>query len=61
MSCTAIDSSVGFNAFERKSTAADIVYVNGGLTSVHLDLIPLKIKTLVAISGYQNGLTLNQF
>ncbi len=60
MSCTAIDSSVRFNAFERKSTAADIVYVNGGLTSYHLDLIPLKIKTLMAISGYQNGLTLNQ-
>lgn len=60
MSCIAVTGSGGFNPFERNFTVANIIYMNGSLTSVHLDLISRKIKTLVTMSGFSNGFTLEQ-
>ncbi len=60
MSCIVWDRTMKFNAFERNSTTADIIYLNGSLTSVGFDSIPLKIKTLTTMSGFTNGFTLEQ-
>lgn len=60
ISCQLINQWGNKDVFSRSASQADVVYINGGMTSQNLHLIPKKVKTIIYLSGKYNGFTLEQ-